>query len=118
MRVLVIDDSKFTRSILTNLFRELGVVSPEEATDGNEAIRMLEENHYSIVTVDLVMPSSSGFDVIKYIKQNSQETKIIVCSSTSDKETILQLVKLGINEFILKPFNEEKAKCILKKYVV
>lgn len=118
MRVLVVDDSKFTRSILVKLFEELGVASPEEAIDGNEALHMLKENHYSIVTVDLVMPGSTGFDVIKYIKQNSQETKIIVCSSTSDKETIMQLVKLGIKEFILKPFSEEKAKAILKKYVV
>lgn len=115
MRVLVVDDSSFTRSVVTKIFRDLGVAALDEAINGIEAIRKLNANRYNLVTVDLVMPSSSGMDVIKHVKQVAPATKIIVCSSVSDRETILQIIKLGIDDFILKPFSEGKAKNILEK---
>lgn len=117
MRVLVVDDSNFTRSMFFRTFRDMGVFDLDEAIDGKEAIDKLNTNQYSIVTVDLIMPSSNGMDVIKHLKQTSPATKIVVCSSVSERETVMQIVKLGVDEFILKPFNEEKVRSILKKKV-
>lgn len=115
MRALVVDDSNFTRSMFLKTFRELGVLDLDEATDGKEAVRKLNAKQYSIVTVDLIMPSSNGIDVIKHLKQTSPTTKIVVCSSVNERETVMEIVKLGVDEFILKPFSEEKVRNILKK---
>lgn len=117
MRVLVVDDSNFTRSMFLKTFRELGVLDLDEATDGMEAVGKLNAKQYSLVTVDLIMPGSNGIDVIKHLKQTSPATKIVVCSSVNERETVMQIVKLGVDEFILKPFSEEKVRIILKKKI-
>lgn len=114
MRVLVVDDSSFTRNLFLKTFRELGAIELDEAANGMEAICKLDANNYALVTVDLIMPGSNGIDVIKHIKQTAPATKIVVCSSVSERGTVMEIVKLGVDEFILKPFSEEKVRCVLR----
>ena len=114
MRVLVVDDSNFTRNLFLKTLSELGVSELDEAANGIEAICKLDANNYALVTVDLIMPSSNGIDVIKHIKQTAPATKIVVCSSVSERGTVMEIVKLGVDEFILKPFSGEKVKSVLR----
>jgi two-component system chemotaxis response regulator CheY len=117
VKVLLVDDSDFTRRILAKIFRELEIFLIDEAVNGLEAIKKLEQTKYDLVTVDLIMPNSSGIDVINHIKKLHPKTSVIVCSSVNVKETVMELVKIGIDDFILKPFNEAKAKDVLAKKI-
>lgn len=114
MRVLIVDDSNFTRNIFSKIFRELGIFDLDEAVNSSDAIQKLQEKTYDLATVDLIMPSSNGIDVIRYIKEKRPAMKIIVCSSVSERTTVLEIVKLGVDEFILKPFTEERVKQVFQ----
>ncbi|MCX7781701.1 MAG: response regulator [Negativicutes bacterium] len=117
MKVLIVDDSDFTRRILASILRELGIFHIDEAVNGIDAVKQIDKTSYDLITVDLVMPNSSGIDVIAHIKKTRPQASIIVCSSVNAKETVMQIVKLGVDDFILKPFNENKVKDVLSRRI-
>ncbi|MCA9380796.1 response regulator [Candidatus Dojkabacteria bacterium] len=101
MKILIAEDeSALSKALQIKLTDEgLGV---DVAHDGEEAIRMLQENKYDVILVDLMMPGKSGLDVIKFIKKNNIEVKIIVDSNLSQEQDKEEVEALGVKDFIIK----------------
>jgi YesN/AraC family two-component response regulator len=95
--VLLAEDDPVTRFYIDNIISNHGVhVLP--AKDGEEAIELYRNNNVDLIITDLYMPHINGFDFISYVRQEDQETPIIVISSYYDK-----LFELNIQHFIRKP---------------
>lgn len=110
MKILIVDDSNFSRKITSNLLkRNLSDLEVIYAIDGVDGINKYKEADPDYVFVDLLMPNLNGTDMIKQIKELDKKAKIIVITADVQKSVQEELGKYNIVSFINKPFNEEKA---------
>ncbi len=113
-RILVIDDEERIRDgcykVLTGEGFEVA-----RAEDGKRGIEMIEETHYDIILLDLMMPGLSGFDVLAHVKSLHPDTVIIVISGYATVEHSIEAMKKGAFDFIPKPFAPDQLRLIVYK---
>lgn len=115
MQILVLDDSEMMRSILVKQLMAVGVQENEiqQAQNGVEAIRKLNSETFQLLLLDIVMDGVDGIAVLKEAKIRQPNARVIMCSTFSEQETVKELISIGIQDFILKPFSEAKIREIL-----
>lgn len=120
MQVLVLDDSGVMRSMLVDHLLAIGLNESEihEADNGMEAIQKLQLQRFDLLILDIVMEGIDGISVLKEAKLVQPDAKFVMCSSFSDRETVKELIDIGINDFIVKPFSEEKIKEMLLRNIM
>lgn len=105
-RILVVDDERLNREMLALLLRkhhyEVGL-----ATNGKEAVAMVVGDAYDLVLLDVVMPDQDGFEVLKDLRElaNAAELPVIMCTSATDSQQVVEAFSHGANDFITKPFD-------------
>jgi len=105
VRVLVVDDEEFLRSIVRERL-EIAGYSVEEASNGDEALRMLKESGpYSVLLTDIRMPGMDGITLLGEWGKKSSGTAGIVMSANAELDTAVQALKMGACDYITKPFN-------------
>lgn len=103
LRVLVVDDSTLNRRALTSLLEEnAGVEVVGNASDGDEALRLVASLTPDLITLDLEMPRMDGFTFLRLLMA-SRPTPVIVVSSHSAKDNVFRALELGAIDFIAKP---------------
>ena len=102
-KILIIEDDKEICSILTSFLGKNGFAA-EYANDGGTASEMIKKNGYDIILTDLMLPEKSGESIIKELRGFSQ-TPVVVISAKSMMETRLDVLRLGADDYILKPFD-------------
>lgn len=115
MNVLIVDDSKIVRRVLTNTMKRYFKVPkwPElnlfEAEDGNFAMQHIKKEQIDIVLLDWNMPNMNGEEVVDAIRANKEwnKTRIVMATTEGGKENVLKMIKKGANGYMVKPFNEE-----------
>jgi two-component system chemotaxis response regulator CheY len=121
MRVLVVDDFATMRKIVRNILKQIGFEDITEAEDGNAALRVLKNEKIGLVVTDWNMPNMSGLELLQEIRRNGQTQKIPVLMVTAEglKENVMEAVKAGVNNYVVKPFTaevlQEKIETIFKK---
>lgn len=109
-RLLIVDDSSIMRrSIETNL-RDLDVQIVGTASNGIEAIEMIEKFAPEVVTLDITMPEMDGLECLTEIMKIAPNTKVMVITALSDKLTGLQALDKGARGYIFKPVSPEKLR--------
>jgi two-component system chemotaxis response regulator CheY len=118
--VLVVDDAKFMRAVLTKIIAESGHEVIAEAANGDEAIRQFEQAKPDLVLMDIVMPpgpkAKDGIEALKQIVQENPKAKIVMVSSYGQQALIAEALKAGAKDFIVKPFQPQKVLEALAKY--
>ena len=106
---LVVDDDETIRIIAQKLLtrHHMNVTT---ASNGREALNVLNKQKFDIILLDLIMPEMTGFDVLNKLKDNPSynNTPVIIISSITDKESIVEALNNGATDFILKPFNHDE----------
>jgi two-component system nitrogen regulation response regulator NtrX len=102
-KILVVDDMAAIRTSLREILTEENH-EVEEAKDGEEALRKLEEEHYDIVFCDVKMPKIDGIELLERVKKAGITAPFIIISAHGTKETALECIKRGAYFFIQKPF--------------
>lgn len=102
-KILVVDDMAAIRTSLREILTEENH-EVEEAKDGEEALRKLEEDYYDIVFCDVKMPKIDGIELLERVKKAGITTPFIIISAHGTKETALECIKRGAYFFIQKPF--------------
>ncbi len=103
IKILIVDDQNFTRQALQAILEtesDLAVVG--KATNGQEAIKYLEQTKVDITIVDLEMPEMNGLTVTKILRQRFPATKVIILSSHDDENNINSAVESGARGYLLK----------------
>lgn len=104
-RVLVVDDDPSIRELLRTVLRERGLIV-DEAADGDEAIRLIAANHYTVVLLDLLMPVTSGFDVLSAIDARGVAPSPVVLVISGADHAMLDAVKSqSVHGIVKKPFD-------------
>jgi two-component system chemotaxis response regulator CheY len=105
--VLVVDDSSFQRSLVSETVSEwLNVV--DTAKNGREAVELFNETQPDVITMDIMMPEMNGIEALTEIKQQSPETTIVMVTSVSQKEKMREAAKAGADGYVTKPFEAEE----------
>ena len=115
MNLLIVDDSKIVRRVLTNTmkryfekseFKELNLF---EAEDGLIAMDVMKKERVDIMLLDWNMPNMTGEEVVEEVRKNKEwnRTRIIMATTEGSKASVLKMIKKGANGYMVKPFNEE-----------
>ncbi len=105
--LLVIDDNKELVGMIKEYFKKVPNIDVVlEAKDGKEGITLInsKQNEYDMILLDLIMPNKDGVEVLKYIKEEGIDKKVIVLTSYNAQNMIRNVAELGADYFILKPF--------------
>ncbi|QGH34185.1 response regulator [Gracilibacillus salitolerans] len=116
-RVLIVDDAAFMRMQLKNIFTNLGYEVVGEAENGQQAAGLYEELQPDIVSMDITMPEMNGVEATKEIKSKDANATIIMCSAMGQQQMVLDAIKAGASDFIVKPFTEDRVKETLDKLI-
>nr|WP_246041717.1 chemotaxis response regulator CheY [Desulfoglaeba alkanexedens] len=121
MTVLVVDDFATMRRIIRNILRELDFKDIVEAENGTAAVRILESQKVDLVISDWNMPKMTGLELLKWVRANEKARDIpfLMVTAEAQKENIVEAIKAGVNNYIVKPFTaavlSEKLEKILPK---
>ena len=102
-KILVVDDMAAIRTSLREILVEENH-EVEEAKDGEEALRKLEQDHFDVAFCDVKMPKMDGIEVLEKVKKAGITTPFIIISAHGTKQTALECIKRGAYFFIQKPF--------------
>jgi len=106
--VLVVDDSRIMRTIVKSYFSDLKIPCHYiEASDGSEALEQLKKNPVNLVFLDWNMPKISGIDFLKHVRaiKTFKDLPIIMVTSESAKYNVIEALKNGATDYIIKPIN-------------
>lgn len=115
IKIMVVDDSLIVRNILRETFDFEGFKVVAEAINGADAIQKYNQYHPDIVTMDLIMPVMNGLEASEKILKQHPNAKIVIVSAVEDKEIIDEAIKLGVKDFIIKPFDLIELRNKIKK---
>lgn len=104
-RVLVVDDAAFMRKMLGDVLVGGGHEVSGEAGDGTDAVRMYQELRPDLVTMDITMPEKDGLEALREIIEIDPAARVIMCSALGQEARVLESVKLGARDFVVKPFS-------------
>lgn len=104
IRVLVVDDNLFIRTLLREMLEEGGHVVVGEAPDGVEAVSAAAELAPDLVILDLVIPQRSGLATLESLRRDLPALPVIICSAGLTQPRVVQALQLGASGFIAKPF--------------
>ncbi len=114
-RILVIDDTKNIRLLLTKCLEHEGY-QVETASDGQEALDMFKNSKYDLAFLDIKMSRLSGTEVLKSIREMGIETPVIIITAYATVKNAVECTKLGAVTYIQKPFTAEKIKAVLREF--
>ena len=107
MKILLVDDSRTIRNIQKNVLKQLGHTDILEAEDGVKALEVYGQGPLDLILVDWNMPNMDGLTLIRKIRETDKSIPLIMCTTEAEKTRVLEAVKAGVNNYIVKPFTVE-----------
>jgi two-component system chemotaxis response regulator CheY len=107
-RVLVVDDAAFMRKMLSDVLAKGGHEVVGEAGNGEEAVQRFQELRPDIMTLDITMPEKDGIAALKEILALEPAARVVMCSALGQESKVLESIKAGAKDFVVKPFQPDR----------
>src|SRR4051812_41785009 len=109
MKILLVDDSRTMRNIQKKALEKLGTVEFIEAGDGIEALSALasQGGAVDLMVVDWNMPNMDGHTLVTRVREKDKTTPIVMCTTEAEKSRVLDALKAGVNNYVVKPFTPD-----------
>lgn len=107
-RVLVVDDAAFMRKVLTDALVAGGHEVVGEAGDGDAGLAAYRQLQPDLVTLDITMPGKDGITTLRELVELDPEARVVVCSALGQETKVLEAVKSGARDFVVKPFDRDR----------
>jgi two-component system chemotaxis response regulator CheY len=107
-RVLVVDDAAFMRKMVTDALVKGGHEVVGEAGNGNEAVARYQELRPEVTTLDITMPEKDGLAALQEIMTLDPSARVIMCSALGQESKVLESIKIGAKDFVVKPFQPDR----------
>ena len=107
-RVLVVDDAAFMRKMVTDALTKGGHEVVGEASNGAEAVDRFQELRPEVTTLDITMPEKDGISALKEILAFDPGARVIMCSALGQESKVLESIKAGAKDFVVKPFQADR----------
>jgi two-component system chemotaxis response regulator CheY len=107
-RVLVVDDAAFMRKMVTDALAKGGHEVVGEAGNGTEAVQQFKELKPEVTTLDITMPEKDGLSALKEIVALDPGARVVMCSALGQESKVLEAIKAGAKDFVVKPFQADR----------
>lgn len=112
INVLVVDDFATMRRIVKNSLKQIGFRSILEADDGTTALEVLKKQQIDLIISDWNMPEMSGLELLKSVRKDeaTKDIPFLMVTAEAQKDNVLQALKAGVSNYIVKPFTPDAIK--------
>jgi len=114
-RLLVVDDAMIMRKLIKDVALGEGWEIAGEAANGADAVTLYRDLRPDLVTMDLVMPILGGNDALRQIRALDPDARVVVVTALDQKEILMESIRDGALDFIVKPFERERIASLLRK---
>jgi two-component system OmpR family response regulator len=114
IQVLVVDDTKNIRALLTKCLEYEGY-DVKTAVDGKTAIEIISKERFDLIFLDIRMPEISGTEVLRRIRETGINTPVVIITAFGTVKNAVDCTQLGAVAYLLKPFTENKIKMVLEE---
>jgi two-component system, chemotaxis family, chemotaxis protein CheY len=114
-RMLVVDDAAFMRKVLSDALTAGGHEVVGEAADGNQAVAQYQGLRPDLTTLDITMPDKDGLAALRDLIALDPDARVIICSALGQEAKVLEAIKLGAKDFVVKPFDAERLLAAVAK---
>lgn len=117
LKVLVVDDFPTMRRIIKNLLKQIGFENVDEAENGQQALDKLKQGGFGLLVTDWNMPIMEGIDLLRNLRKEPalKELPVLMVTAEAEKEKVIEAIKAGVDNYIVKPFTAETLKEKLEK---
>lgn len=115
-KILVVDDAAYVRLRLARLLAQNGY-EVVEAANGNEAITCYKQEQPDGVLLDIVMPEMDGMAALKAIREEHPDARVVMLTSVQEQSTMIDAIRSGAMDFMVKPFDDQRLLALVKKMV-
>ena len=113
--ILIADDLSFMRMVQKEILTERGYTIVGEAADGKEAVEKYRTLRPDLVLLDITMPHMNGLEAMRSIFAADPQARVIMCSALGQQGLIMEAIKAGVKDFIVKPFKPERMLSAIEK---
>lgn len=107
-RVLIVDDAAFMRKMLGDVLARAGHEVVGEGANGEEAVAQYRSLRPDIMTLDITMPEKDGLTALREILTMEPAAKVVMCSALGQESKVLEAIKAGAKDFVVKPFQPDR----------
>ncbi|MCI8342645.1 MAG: response regulator [Firmicutes bacterium] len=107
-KILLVDDAAFMRMMEKDALTKSGYTDIYEACDGAEAVAKYDELKPDLVIMDITMPNMDGLEALKTIRGKDSNATIVMCSAMGQEAMVIDALKSGAKDFIVKPFKPDR----------
>lgn len=107
-QVLVVDDARFMRKLLSDALASGGHDVVGEAADGAEAVERFSALRPELMTLDITMPGKDGLQTLREIIALDPSARVIMCSALGQESKVIEALRAGAKDFVVKPFRAER----------
>jgi two-component system chemotaxis response regulator CheY len=103
-RILVVDDAAFMRKVVSDALASGGHEVIGEASNGTQAVERFQELRPELMTLDITMPEKDGLQALAEIMTIDPGARVLMCSALGQETKVIESIKLGAKDFVVKPF--------------
>ncbi len=107
-KVLIVDDSLYMRTLIKDALVANGYNVVGQAANGESAIDMALDLQPDLITLDNILPDMLGLDILKTLREEEVEAKIIMISAVGQQSVVDEGMRLGLDDYLVKPFTAEQ----------
>ena len=116
-KIMLVDDAAFMRMTIKNALTKAGYDNIIEASDGQIAVETYQKEHPDLVIMDITMPNMDGIQALQAIKTADPEARVVMCSAMGQEGMVVEAIKLGAKDFIVKPFKQDRILQTVEKLI-
>ncbi len=114
-RILVVDDEEIVIRSCVRILADDGDMEVDTARDGLEALKKLDDAHFDVLILDIMMPKMDGLEVLRRVKEAHPDIDVVMVTGLSQIETAVKSMKLGAFDYLPKPFDPDELKLVVKR---
>ena len=114
-KVLVVDDAKFMRTLVKDALTAVGHEIVAEAENGNEAVALYKQHKPDLTTMDITMREKDGIEAAEEILAHDPAARVIMVTALGQENLLTKAIKLGVKDFVVKPFPPERLQKAAEK---
>ena len=116
-KIMLVDDAAFMRMTIKNALTKAGYDNIIEASDGQIAVETYQKEHPDLVIMDITMPNMAGIQALQAITTADPEARVVMCSAMGQEGMVVEAIKLGAKDFIVKPFKQDRILQTVEKII-
>ena len=114
-KIMLVDDAAFMRMMVKDALTKAGYTDLIEAQDCAEAVEKFNAENPDLVFMDITMPNKDGLEALKEIKAAHPNANIVMCSAMGQEAMVIEAIKSGAKDFIVKPFKPDRILATAEK---